>query len=120
MAVPAAPAPMMTDLRLVDVFADNFHGVDESSQRHDGRTVLVVVKHGDVQLALSRSSIQTLRRGDIFEVDRAKTWCDSLDSSNYLVWRVNIECDGTASSPAKCLKSRAFPSITGIEPSKSC
>ena len=49
MAVPAAPAPDMT-IRTSAIRLSTTRSVERASVHHDGRAVLVVVEHRDVQL----------------------------------------------------------------------
>ena len=72
-AMPAAPAPFTTSLRLGHVAVGQVQRVDQAGGGDDRRAVLVVVEHRDVhQLAQALLDDEALGRLDVFEVDAAE------------------------------------------------
>ena len=62
------------DLHLGDVLADHLQCVLQSGSRDDGRTVLVVMHHGDVECALQAVfDVEALRSLDVLKVDTTES-----------------------------------------------
>ena len=71
---------------VTDALARDFDGVEQARRRNDGRTVLVVVHHGDVEFGLQRVfDFEAFRSLDVFEVDAAERRGDSLHDLDELL-----------------------------------
>ena len=82
-------------------------GVDQPSQYHHSRAVLVVVEDRNIQLSLQvLLNLEAFGRSDILEVNRAKAWCDRLNRSNNLLWLVHIQHDWHGIDTSKVLKQQ--------------
>ena len=69
------------DLHLPDVLANHLHGVLQTGGADDGRSVLVVVHHGDVERLLQALlDIEAFRGLDVLQVDTAEGGGDALHS----------------------------------------
>ncbi len=74
------------DAQIADLLAGELDGVDQRRGRDDGRSVLVVVEHGDVQLLLERLlDVEALRRLDVLEVDASEGRRDATHRVDELV-----------------------------------
>ncbi len=92
-AVPAAPVPPATTIRMsLKIFADDRRGVDQRGKYDDGSAVLIVVHHRDVErLDQPALDFEAARRGDIFEIDAAENRGDANDGLDDLVDVFRIE-----------------------------
>ena len=84
------------DAHLADVFAVHLEGILQSGSRNDGRAVLVVVHHGDVEGALQALlNIEALRSLDVLQVDAAKGGGNLLHGLTELlgVFLVNLDVE---------------------------
>ena len=76
-----SPRSVHHDFHLLDVLAVHLQRVLQSGGRDDGRAVLVVVHHGDVEGALeSFFDVEALRCLDVLQVDAAEGGCYLLHS----------------------------------------
>src|SRR5699024_9962760 len=74
------------DLGVGEVLTNDFEGVDQGCQHHDGRAVLVIVEDRDVQLLTQPAlHLEAARGGDVFQVDAAIGRSDGLDRAYQLV-----------------------------------
>ena len=93
-ATPAAPTPAMTTLELFHLLADDLERVDERRQRDHRGAVLIVVEDRDVEPLLQLFlDLETVRRGDVFEVDAAEARRDAHDGLDDLVGVLRVEAD---------------------------
>ena len=61
------------ELDVLHLFADDLERVDQSREHDDGRSVLVVVKDGNVEFFFQTLfDFKATRRGNVFEIDAAK------------------------------------------------
>ena len=68
--------------------------VEQRSQDHDRRAVLVVVEHRDVELVAEAAlDLETPRRGDVLEVDAGEPRRDRLDRGDDPVDVLGVEAD---------------------------
>ena len=93
----AAPAPLTTSVRRLDVAPGQMQRVDEARRRDDRRAVLVVVEHRDVhQLAQALLDDEAFRRLDVLEIDAAEADAEiahAIDERVDVVG-VDLEVDG--------------------------
>src|SRR5665811_2624610 len=68
------------DAHVLDALADDAQRVRQRGEHHDGRAVLVVVEHGDVEeLAQPGLDLEAARRRDVLQVDAAVDGGDGPD-----------------------------------------
>ena len=110
MAMAAAPAPEVTILHILFLFADYLQGIRQTRQRNNSRAVLVIVENRNVtlffQLALN---FKATGCRNIFKVDaaeRARNECRrrSTNSSTSFVFTQSGKCVYIA----KCLEQHTF------------
>ena len=71
--------------------------------------MLVIVKYGDVEFGFQAFfDSKTGRRGNVLQVDRAKTGGYRLDSSDNLILRVDIEDNWHAIDICEVLEQQSF------------
>src|SRR5215218_5530425 len=80
------------DPQLLDRFAGDLQGVEESRHRHHGGSVLVVVEDGDVEGLLEPVlDLEAARGGDVLEVDAAEGRRHQFDRADDLVGVLGVE-----------------------------
>ena len=83
--------------------------VDQGSQRHDRRTVLVVMEHRDVQpLSQLTLDLETPRRRDVLQVDPAKGRRQTHDRLDQLSHRARLQTHRHRINPGKVLEQHRF------------
>ncbi len=98
------------DLDLADVFPGDLEGVDQAGAGDDGRPVLVVVHHGDVQLILEpRLDLETFRGLDVFQVDAAESRGDGLDGLDEFLGILLVDLDVEYVDTREDLEQQSFP-----------
>ena len=116
MAIPAAPAPLVTTRTSSSFFPTTFRALIRCCCRYHSRTVLIVMEDGNIT-ALFQSALdfKASRSRNILQVYSAKASCQETYSFYNLIHifasdtqRESIYILQTA------LKSTHFPSITGI------
>ncbi len=74
------------DAQLLHPLADDLRGVDQGGEGDDGRAVLIVVEHRDVERFLEAAlDLEALGRLDVLEVDAAERRRDRLADRHHLV-----------------------------------
>ena len=69
--------------------------------------MLVVVEDGDIELSLQALlNLETLRCGNVLEINCAKAWCDCLNRSDNLLWLVHVQYDWYGIYTSKVLKQQ--------------
>ena len=100
---------VLNDLDILNALADNLQSVQHARQHDDGRAVLVVVEHGDIELALEFGlNFKALGAADILKVDAAERRGDSLDGSDNFLFGFGIQADGKCIDAAELLEEDAF------------
>ena len=70
---------------VLELLADDFHGVEEGRARDDRRAVLVVVEDGDLEPLLERPlDLEALGRLDVLEVDAAHGGLEHLAEADHV------------------------------------
>ena len=94
-ATPAAPAPDTTTREVREVLADDPHGAQQGSERHDRRPVLVVVEDRDVETGLEPTlDLEAARSRDVLEVDAAVGRGDPHHGLDDLLDAAGLHADG--------------------------
>ena len=82
------------DARLVQLLTLQLQRIEQRSGDDDRGTMLVIVKHRDVELIDQRLlDLETMRRRDVFEVDAAKGRGDAHDGLDEFLWALGIHLD---------------------------
>ncbi len=91
-------------------FADQFEGIEQGGGADDGRAVLVVVHDGDVQFFFQPLlDFKTFRRGNIFQVDTAKSGLENFDRAHEFVHVFGVEFQVETVNIGVNLEQEAFP-----------
>ena len=108
-ATPAAPEPDSTTLTALQVLADDPQGVGQGGQDHDGRAVLVVVEHRDVErLPQPALDLEAAGGGDVLEVDPAVAGGQQLDRAHDLVGVLGGQADRPGVDPGELLEQQGL------------
>ncbi|MNZ97461.1 hypothetical protein D3C78_1166990 [compost metagenome] len=84
------------DLRLLQLLADDFQGVEHAGRGDDGGAVLVVMEYRNVALLDQRTlDLEALGRLDVFQVDAAEGDRDALDGvdEGLRAFRVHLDVE---------------------------
>ncbi|MCY1175521.1 hypothetical protein D9M73_157630 [compost metagenome] len=82
------------DLRLFQLLAGDFQGVDHAGRGDDGGTVLVIVEHRNVALLDQGTfDLKALGRLDVFQVDATEGDGDAFNGVNESLWAFRIDFD---------------------------
>ena len=82
------------DAGIFQFLACHVDGVDQAGSRDDGRSVLVVVHHWDVELSFQAAfNLKTLRCLDVFQVDATERRGNGLHCLNELVGVFLVDFD---------------------------
>jgi len=74
------PCPVHHDTHLINLLSGNLQAVQQSGPGDDGRTMLIIMHHGNGQLLLQPVlNGKTLRGLNVLQVDAPKGRCDGLD-----------------------------------------
>src|SRR5262249_1648179 len=74
------PDAVKDDLQLSRVFLDNLQGVEQRRERHNGRAMLIVVEHWDINLVLQPFlDLEAARCCNVFQVNPTKDRRNALD-----------------------------------------
>jgi hypothetical protein len=88
------PRPREDDAHVGELLAHHLERVDERGEDHHRRAVLVVVEHGDVELALEALlDLEAARGRDVLEVDAAEDGRDGLHDHHDLVHVLGVEAE---------------------------
>ena len=88
------------DAHVGELLAHHLESVDEGGEDHHRRAVLVVVEHGDVELALEALlDLEAARGRDVFEIDAAEDGGDGLHDHHDLVHALGVEAEGEGIDP---------------------
>ena len=94
---------------VLDALANDFQGIEHTGQNDDRGAVLVIVEHGNVEVALELGlDLEALGAADILEVDAAERRCDGLDGCNDFLFGVGVQADGERIDAAKLLEQHAL------------
>ena len=93
MAVPAAPAPLITTLRELISRPVTRHELTRRGEEDDGGAVLVVVKDGDAEVLQAVFDFETAGGRDIFEVDAAEDGSEGAHDADDLLGLLGVEAE---------------------------
>ena len=100
---------VLHDLDVLNALADDLQRVQHTCQHNDGGAVLVIVEHGDIQLALQLGlDLKAFGAADILQIDAAEGGGDRLDSGNDLLLGFGVQADGKGIYPGKFLEQDAL------------
>ena len=109
MAAPAAPAPRIATRTAVEFLLHDLQRIVQRRGNHDGRAVLIVVKHGNIELGNQPLlDLDAPRRGDVFEIDAAERRRQKRDGLDDLVDVLRIEADRKGVDAAEFLEEHAL------------
>ena len=95
---------------VLESLVDDFDGVGQRGQDDDGGSVLVVVKHGNVELLDEPLFDCDASRGrNIFEIDAAKRRGEAPDDFDNRVYVVCVKADRKRVDAAKLLEQNRLP-----------
>ena len=104
-----APRAVEDDAAVGEGAARDLQRVGERGGDDDGRAVLVVVKDGDVQLALEHLLyLKALGRGDVLEVYAAEAGRDGADGGDYVRALVHVEAERHGVHAAELLEEQGL------------
>lgn len=108
-AIAAAPGAVDDDLHLLDAFAAQMQRIDERRRDDDGRSVLIVVHHRNVQLVDEPPfDLEALGRLDVLEVDPAEGGGDPPDGGHELLRIGGVDLDVEGVDAREVLEEHAF------------
>ena len=97
------------DMHILHLLAHHAQGVDEGRGDHDGRAVLVIVEHGDVQFLFQRFfDLKALGALDVLQIDAAEGGRNGLAGCDHFFGAVGVDADGEGIHPAELLEQHGL------------
>ena len=97
------------DLHIGDVLAHHLERIEQSCSHHHGGAVLVVMEHGDVQLAFQHFfDFEAVGGLDVFQVNAAEAGCDGLHRRDDFFGGVCVDADREGIHAAEALEQHAL------------
>ncbi len=97
------------DADILELFADELQGVDQSGRGDDGGAVLIVMENRDVEDLLELLlDVEALGPLDVLQVDAAEGRFEQLDGADQLVGILGVEFDVENIDVGKALEQNPF------------
>ena len=87
----------------------HFAGIDQSGQQHDSCAVLVIVKNRNTQILQLVLYLETLRSGDVLQINAAENRSDDFDSIDNASRILGIKTDGPGIDVGELLEQERLP-----------
>ncbi len=108
-AIAGRAEPDHQHLEVLQVPAGQLHGVQQRRHHHDGRSVLVVVEHRDLELLHQPLlDLEAARRGDVLQVDAAEAGRHQPDRADDLVGVGRVQADREGVHAGELLEQAAL------------